>query len=60
MAKAEQVLSLEPQHELKFKGTRRPPPSPVPPPRAGPAARPPSGPAPAAAIFRGPGLGTSR
>lgn len=46
MAKAEQVLSLEPQHELKFKGTRRPPPSLAAAPRAGRAARPRSGPAP--------------
>lgn len=40
MAKAEQVLSLEPQHELKFKGTG---PAALPPAAAFPTARPRSG-----------------
>lgn len=53
MAKAEQVLSLEPQHELKFKGTRRPPPSLTAARRAGGAAA--LGARSPAAIFRGPG-----
>lgn len=57
MAKAEQVLSLEPQHELKFKGTR-PPPCAAPPlrPRGSAARRPRSG----GSHFPGAGAGRRR